>query len=309
MGRFEHHIGARSGPDHEIGHLAGRQYGVVSRKQLLDAGISRRSIARRIEKGTLWTVHRGVFGVGHLPTNNKGRLMAALLAAGPGSAVSHRAAAHLWGFEDGPTPPEISAMRSRGTLSGIIIHRPRSLDEDVVEHEGLQVTTPARTLVDLCSSLSANHVARLCTEAQIQRLVTRSELAEMLDRSYGRRGINKLKRFAREETPPTRSQLERRFVRLVANAGLPAPRTNETLLIGGRYREVDAHWPDHKLAVELDSYKIHGVRDHFESDRERDVDFVIDGWRVVRFTWARLRDDRAAVIRDLEQLLEGHGLN
>jgi very-short-patch-repair endonuclease len=145
-------------------------------------------------------------------------------------------------------------------------------------------------------------VARLCEEAYILRLVRREELAEVLDRSYGRRGINKLRRFAREEGRPTRSQLEKRFVKLVADAGLPAPRTNEKLWIDGRLRELDAHWPDLRLAVELDSWKIHGVKGHFESDRERDVGFVIDGWRVVRFTWARMRDDRAGVIRDLNRL-------
>jgi hypothetical protein len=113
--------------------------------------------------------------------------------------------------------------------------------------------------------------------------------------------------MVRDETPPTRSVLEKRFVRLIAEAGLPAPRTNEKLWIEGRKRELDAHWPDLKLAVELDSFKVHGVRDHFESDRERDVGFVIDGWRVVRFTWIRLRDDPAGVVHDMQRLIEGVG--
>jgi very-short-patch-repair endonuclease len=200
-------------------------------------------------------------------------------------------------------------MRSRGKLGGVIVHRPRSLENDTVVHDDLRVTTPARTLVDLCSSLSASHVARLCNEAYILRLITREELAEVLNRSYGRRGIYKLRRFVREEGRPTKTQLEQRFVKLIADAGLPAPRTNEKLWIDGRERELDAHWPDLKLAVELDSWTFHGVRDSFESDRERDVGFVIDGWRVVRFTWARMRDYRAAVVRDLEKLIAGSGLD
>lgn len=187
------------------------------------------------------------------------------------------------------------------------MHRPRSLAEDVVEQRGFQITTVARTLVDLCCSLSASHVARLVNEAQIKRLITRSELTEVLDRSYGRRGIRKLKPFVRDEGRPTRSQLERRFVRLVANAGLPAPRTNEHVLIDGRIRELDASWPGCRLAVELDSWSIHGIRDHFESDRERDIGFVIDGWRVVRFTWRRINEDPDGVIRDLRHLIMGVG--
>jgi very-short-patch-repair endonuclease len=291
------------GPDRAIARLADGQRGRVSAAQLVEAGIKTDAVRRRVRRGFLRKEHHGVYLVGWHDTTKEGLLAGALLAAGPESAVSHRAAAELWSLMPGPTPVELSALRSHKRLRGVIVHRPRSLDDDVVEHRGLRVTTPARTLVDLCSSLSASHVARLATEAQIQRLVTRAELAEILDRSYGRRGTEKLKRFVRDETSPTRSQLEKRFVRLVSRAGLPTPRTNEHLWIGGRYREVDAHWPAVKLAVELDSFKVHGVRDHFESDRERDVDFVIDGWRVVRFTWARLRDDPNGVIRDVELLI------
>lgn len=307
MGCLSRGIDRFEGPDLEIARVADNQHGRVTTAQLVDAGISPDAIRRRVERGFLRREHHGVYVVGWHDATKEGLLAGALIAAGPTAAVSHRAAAELWSLIPGPSPVELSALRSHKRLSGVIVHRPRSLEDDVVEHRGLRVTTPARTLVDLCSSLSANHVARLCTEAQIQRLVTRAELAEMLDRSYGRRGINKLKRFARDETPPTRSQLEKRFVRLIADAGLPAPRTNELLWIGGRYREVDAHWPEIRLAIELDSYKIHGVRANFESDRERDVDFVIDGWRVARFTWARLRDDRSGVIRDLERLIGRSG--
>lgn len=293
------------GPDRAIAQIADRQRGRVTTAQLIEMGIGPGAIRRRVSRDLLRREHHGVYVVAWHDKSKDGLLTGALLAAGPESAVSHRAAAELWGFMDGPSPVEVSAPRARKHISGVILHRPRSLADDVVEHRGLRVTTPARTLVDLCSSLNASHVARLANEAFILRIVTREDLAEVLERSYGRRGINKLRRFAREEGRPTRSQLEQRFVKLVTDAGLSAPRMNENLWIDGRMRELDAHWPDLKLAVELDSWKIHGVKDHFESDRERDVGFVIDGWRVVRFTWARMRDDRTGVIRDLKRLIGG----
>ncbi|HWI21700.1 MAG TPA: hypothetical protein VNT22_03695 [Baekduia sp.] len=270
-------------------------------------GLTQAEIRVRIARQQLVPRHRGVYFVGAGPGLWESELQAALLAAGPGSAVSHRAAAQLWGFLDGPAPVEVSAMRSRGRLTGVIVHRPRSLADDTVEHKGLQTTTVARTLVDLCSSLTGSHVERLFREAQVQRLVTSTELAEVLQRSYGRRGISKLRYLVRDEARPTRSQLEQRFVKLVVDAGLPAPRTNEHLRIGGRVRELDAHWPEVKLAVELDSWTIHGLREQFESDRERDVDFIVDGWRVARFTWRRLCDDSAGVVRDLRRLIQGVG--
>jgi very-short-patch-repair endonuclease len=295
------------GPDLKIARLADGQRGRVTTAQLIEAGVKTDAIRRRERRGFLRREHHGVYLVGWNDTTKEGLLTGALLAAGPTSAVSHRAAAELWSLMPGPSPVELSASRSHKSLRGVIVHRPRTLQDDVVEHRGLRVTTPARTLVDLCASLDASHVARLCNEAYILRLVTRTELADMLDRSYGRRGISKLRRFAREEGRPTKTQLEQRFVKLVADAGLPAPRTNEKLWIDGRERELDAHWPDLKLAVELDSWTFHGVRKSFESDRERDVGFVIDGWRVVRFTWARLRDDRSGVVRDIERLIGRSG--
>lgn len=245
--------------------------------------------------------------VGGRAASKNGLLCGALLAAGPDSAVSHRAAAELHGFMDGPSPVEISAPRSRANPRGVHVHRPRVLAPDVVEREGLRVTTPARTLVDLCAVLSASHVARLFHEAEVLRLVARSELREVLDRSQGRRGIGKLRRFALVEAHVTRSQLERRFVSLVAAAGMPAPRTNENLLVAGHWFEVDAYWPDERVAVELDSWQFHRTRERFESDRLRDSVLISAGWHPLRFTWRRLRDDPEGVIDAVRAVLDASG--
>jgi hypothetical protein len=105
-----HHMGGKSRtrtPDGVIAELAGRQHGVVCRRQLLAAGVTGRAIERRIEGGRLHRLHPGVYAVGHRVVSREGRWMAAVLAAGPGAGLSHRSAAALWGIR----PPRALAWR------------------------------------------------------------------------------------------------------------------------------------------------------------------------------------------------------
>lgn len=270
---------------------------------MLASGFRRQEIEYRVACGRLVVLHRGVYAVAIVHPAYEQRLQAALLAAGPGSAVSHRSAAFVHDLLGSEPALSISAPRSRGGLGDVTVHRPRSLQGDVVECRGLRVTTPARTLVDLCAVLSASHVAALCHEAEVLRLVTKAELRAILDRSHGRRGISKLRKIAASDLPATRSELERRFLKLIASAGLPAPRTNERLLISGRWFEFDAHWPGERIAVELDGWQFHRTRERFESDRARDVLLTAAGWTPLRFTWRRISDDGPNVIRALQSVL------
>lgn len=290
-----------------IDELAACQHGRIAAAQLVERGIGRHVIAWRLGTGALIAEHEGVYRSAAHPDSWRGRAQAAVLAAGPGAALSHLAAAHLWGFSAASPWIAVSAPRSRGRLAGVTVHRPRSLQEDVVELDGLRVTTVARTLIDLCAVLSAAHVARLCHEAEVLHLVTRAEIREVLERSRGRRGINKLRRITAKDVPLTRTELERRFVKIVLDAGLPAPRTNESPLIAGRLRELDAHWPEHKIAVELDSWRFHRTRERFESDRARDAALSAAGWTPIRFTWRRLTDNPEGVVDELSRLIDRPG--
>src|SRR5919198_5537540 len=76
--------------------LADRQHGVITRAQLLALGYSRRAIEHRIAKGRLHRLWRGVYAVGRPEITEHGRWMAAVLASGPGAALSHASAAALW---------------------------------------------------------------------------------------------------------------------------------------------------------------------------------------------------------------------
>ena len=92
---------------------------------------------------------------------------------------------------------------------------------------------------------------------------------------------------------------ERKLKRLIEEAGLPGPQLNARL--GGR--EHDAVWAEQRLVVEVDGYAAHGTKAAFEGDRERDAELAASGWRVVRVTWAQLRDQPVAVATRLTRAL------
>jgi hypothetical protein len=106
----------------------------------------------------------------------------------------------------------------------------------------------------------------------------------------------------------TRSELEDRFLALLADHGLPRPQVNALVeLSPGRWIEVDCMWSNARLLIELDGYATHALRASFERDRGRDRALTAAGWRVVRITWRQLHLDARAVVGDLESLLAGRG--
>jgi hypothetical protein len=88
-----------------LAKLACRRHGVVTRRQLLRAGLTRHEIAQRIADGSLIVVHRGVYRVGHVAPSLESRYVAAVLACGDHAVLSGLAAAHLLGLVRGAPPP------------------------------------------------------------------------------------------------------------------------------------------------------------------------------------------------------------
>jgi very-short-patch-repair endonuclease len=263
--------------DRAILALAARQHGIATTAQLLDAGVGRRSIARRVARGWLVPLHRGVFQVGPVEAPC-GREMAAVLAIGEGAALSHQSAAAVWGF----TPPHRGvvhvtvARRGRRSRRGIRVHQTRSLNAAVKDR--LPLTDPARTLKDLRTVLPRHELDRALEQAQILDLI----------------------RYDGAPEPEfTRSEGERRLKALCKAAGLPIPRMNAP--VAGW--EVDAYWPAHNLVVEVDGWNFHRTRQAFERDRRKDADLATASYRVVRITWRRLRYEPYTVAAQLAVLL------
>lgn len=288
-----------------IGKLAARQHGVVSRRQLLDAGITDGAMERRLASGHLVRLHRGVYAVGHAQLRREGRWLAAVLAAGPGAALSHRSAAALHGIRESGGASDVTSTR-RVAVRGVVVHRTSRLDAgDVTSRHGVPVTTLARTLVDLAGILTPQQLGKLLREADRAGRLSAATACEARERVARRRdeAARALRAALAEHealaTSLTLSELEDRFLALLAAADVPRPRTNHP--VAGF--KLDAAWPDERLAVELDGWAFHRDRAAFQADRARDAALVRAGWRVVRFTHADVARRPAVVADTLRALL------
>jgi very-short-patch-repair endonuclease len=228
--------------------------------------------------------------------------MAGVLAAGPGAVLSHRSAAALWGIRNTDRAAVEVIVRRACRRPGIEAHRATLQPDELTRERGIPVTNPARTLLDLAEVLTPQQLERAINEAEVRRLTSPLPLAALVARHPTRRGTNALRRILHRNDlgeTITRSALEERFLALVDANGFPRPRMNAPL---GPYHP-DALWPDERLVVELDSYPIHTTRQAFESDRTRDRELTLAGYRVVRITWRQLRDEPARIASELSALL------
>jgi hypothetical protein len=289
-------LGPRS-VDRAVADLAARQFGVVAREQLRAAGLSDAAITRRVANGRLHRVHRGVFSVGHAVLGERGRLMAAVLAGGPGTVVSHASAAALWQLRRNPAVAiDITTRRTgRATVSGVRIHRPRTLRADeVTARHGIPVTTPARTLLDLAATVSARDLQRTLEEAIVARLASVSSLDAVASAHPGHHGARRLQRALATHAAGstlTRSHLEERFLALCDKHALPRPSVNAN--VAGL--EVDFAFADERVVVETDGWQFHGHRVAFERDRRRDATLTRAGYRALRFTHDQVAHEPHAV--------------
>lgn len=293
---------AFTSPDAVIARLAERQHGVVSRAQLLHAGLSAKVIDGRLARGQLRPLHRGVFQVGPIMAA-RAREMAAHLACGASSVVSHRSAAVFWQLlapHDPQQPVEILVRARERCRPGIVVRRAGSLrDDEVTKLDGIPITTAARTIVDLAASVSARELEQALAQSLARRLTTRAQLERKVVRANGRRGTARLRALLHGEAALTRSDAEERLLRLIRRAQLPEPATN-TPIAG---YEVDFLWRDARLVVEVDGYAYHADATAFEKDRRRDFALTSTGLRVVRVTWKQLVQEPEVILVRLAQSL------
>ena len=288
--------------------LAERQHGVVSLAQLEALGMTATAVRKRVARGSLYPVHRGVYAVGHRVLPSKGRLMAAALGCGRGAVLSHRSAAALWGIHPGGSGRvEVSSPGRTGRkLPGISVHSGATLEaEDVAVSDGIPCTTVARTLLDLAEVAGQDAAERACERAEALRLFDLAAVQRILERAAGRRGAPPLRAAIaawRPEASLTRKELERRPLNLCAS--LPArPEVNAWVELPGGGVEVDFLWPGDGLAVETDGHAVHGTRRAFERDRRRDQRLPMAGFRVARFTWRQVAGHADELAATLDALL------
>jgi very-short-patch-repair endonuclease/predicted transcriptional regulator of viral defense system len=261
---------------------------VVTRRQLLDAGIPSTTIEDRVSRGHLVPLHRGVYAVGHEHLRTEGFWLAAVLAVGHQAVLSHRDAAALHELRPSNRPRiEVSTAKERDSTARIQVHGRRLLDaKDVEIKDGIRVTTVARTLVDLAEALSHQALTKVCGEAERQSKLDTTSIEQAIGRLRGRRGqsIAKLRAaladLAVHGATLTRSHLEDRFLDLLDAHDLPRPATNAH--VSGY--ELDAVWHAQRVAVELDGWRDHKTRRAFQHDRTKGNAIQAAGYVLLRFT-------------------------
>ena len=288
-------------PDAVIAMLAARQHGVVSRRQLVDAGLGPNAIARRARIGWLHRMHRGVYAVGHPPLTREARWMGAVLAHGETAALSRFCATALWEirpYNGVWIDVTVSSRGGRSRREGIRLHRCATLAaDDMTTHRGIPVTSVARTLLDVAATLSAPSLARTVERTEILRLFDLTAVENTIARHRNHPGINPLRRALAlyRDDEFTRSELEKAFVGLCGAHHLPRPLVNHVV----EGKEVDFSWPDQRLIVETDGRATHFTIAAYESDRARDAYLVALGYRVLRFTERQVRFEGATVAERL----------
>jgi len=288
------------------GRIAGSAHGVVTREELLRAGVTVAEIKRRLRAGALLREFPGVYRVGHRAPSVEARYMAAVKACGDGAVLCGKAAAYLLGILKGePPPPEVAAPTQR-RIRGVRTRRERHpLPRNIgaTTWRGIPVTSPARTLVDLAALLSKDALARACHEAGVRHRTTPAQVEAVLAVRTNSPGAGKLRAILRGDTPVTLSKLEKRFLEHVREIERPLPETNR--LAGSR--RVDCRWPEHRLTVELDSYTYHHSRHAWEQDRRREREAYARGDQFRRYTYDDVFQHPRPMRAELRQLLPGLG--
>jgi very-short-patch-repair endonuclease len=226
--------------------------------------------------------------------------MAAVLACGPGAVLSHGSAAQLWGLpwrEGNRVDVTVPGTGGRSPRRLVIVHRAPLRPTEVTVQDGIPVTSPSRTVVDLADYRKQRLVERAVDEAAYLRLDLKD-----LEPRQGRRGSGVVRQVLERHAPGstrTRSALEERMLALCREHDFPEPEVNAVV----EGYEADFVWRERLLMVETDGHAAHGTRKAFERDRVRDADLTAAGWSVIRVTHRRLLTQPRAVARQLGALL------
>jgi hypothetical protein len=293
-----------------VAERAAAQRGAVSHRQLLRDGVSDDQVTRWLATARLHALYEGVYAIGHIALPTGGSFMAAVLAGGEGAVLSHRsAAAHLGLISWSPRDVDVMVPRSgERDRDGIRFHRPRIYGpQDRWLFDGIPCTTVARTLVDLGAVLRHHQLERAIEQAELLKVLDVKAITDVLARISRPRGVRNLRRClgaGRLDASLVRSNLERRFLRLCVEAGLPRPALQHPIEYApGRWHKVDFAWPAIRLAIEVDGGAIHTTRTAARRDRRLDRQIRDAGWRVERFMEDDVVDAPGEILAALRTLL------
>lgn len=290
--------------DRVAGALADDQHGQASRAQLRARGVSAEAIKNSLAAHRLRPMFPGVYAVGHRAVTTEGWCQAALLYCGDDAVLGHHTASLLWRMATPSLFPICLIVPSaRGReLSRLRPRRMRLHHRDWQTLDGLRLTTPARTIVDMAGELTARGTRRLIERAQDVKRFDPRRIEAVLERSPRRPGCRPLLdllALLRPDGDGARSHLERLFLRLLRSHGLPLPEVNVTI----EGRERDFVWREQRLVVEVDGYAFHSSKAAIARDKRRDRELTAALWRPARFTYEEVAFEPTATATELAGLL------
>lgn len=290
---------SRIAADRLAAAIARTQLGLITREQARSLGVSDAWIDRRVASGRWERLHRCVYAIPGAPRTWAQMVLAAVLAAGPGAVASHGTAAMLHELR--------SAQRGRvhltvpgdapRSLHRVVMHRSVTIvPADVTSLDGVPVTSPARTLVDLASTWSESRLRGALDQALVERrlrLVDLGEAATRLGPAPGR-AVGRVRRVAAArgvELESSGSVPESRVVTVLSAAGYRVVQQHR-IVVDGKAYFADAALIDAHVVAEYYGFDPHRTRSAFEHDHRRARRLAADGWTVMVFT----RDDSDADI-------------
>ena len=264
----------------------------------------------QVSVGRWLRVHAGVYQVDRRPLSWEGRLMAAVLAAGPGARVSHRAALVLWQM-DGVTRAPLEVTMAFGNLAvpeSVIVHRSRR-STPISEANGIPVSGPERTLLECCRFIGPLVIGKALDSAIRRRLTNVDRMWLMLANEGGRgvKGTRLMRRVLRERLNDTATDSGSEFELLyhMQKALLPKPELGFEMFTQNGRRVPDFIWPDRGKAVEVDGVDAHNSADRLDDDLSRQNDLMDLGLEIRRFSGRQIRRDPTGVVEQIRQFLEG----
>jgi hypothetical protein len=274
---------------------------VVSREQLLALGFTKSAVEHRVRTGRLHLIVRGVYAVGRPRLSREGRWMAAVLACGPGAALSHRSAAALWGFgKEHEDYIDVTVRRSsESRIRGIRCHRRPTLPSSAITKRlNIPLTQPVQTFLDLATITGPKGLERAINEADKRDVIDPDALRRGLDDHAGEPGVRPLRRILDKHTfRLSDDQLELLFRPLAAAAGLPTPLTK---VVVNKF-EVDFFWPDLGLVVETDGWRYHRTPATQTRDALRFQAHTAAGLTPLRFSHWQVKYEPAHVLSILRR--------
>jgi predicted transcriptional regulator of viral defense system len=290
--------------------LAQWQEGVISRKQLLDAGLSAQLITRRLERQRWQQLYRGVYAVFTGPPPRKAWLWAAVLRAGPGAVLSHLTAAELHGLLDTPAEAIFVTVPSTRRISApeLVVRTSTRIAEATQPGRQPPRTSVEETVLDLAElAWTFDDACGWLTQACGRRMTTAAKLEQAQYLRKKMRWRHELEDVLKAAADGTHSVLEYRYLRDVERAhGLPRSRRQVRVVIDGRTVYRDAYYEKYKLAVELDGNLAHADEDRWRDSR-RDNQAGAEGILTARYGWRDVYGHPCETARLQAQILRKRG--